>query len=148
VTSALALSLLLSGAARETPPLTPPPPTIKWEKNFDEAPVREAIDAYVAAINSRNLGQVRAIYVGMTDKQASDWRENRFAKEIKKLTATATRPQIEGTADGARAAFVLDLTLVPDGSAPLTYRIRCDAVLRAEGGGWKIHSLTERGEER
>jgi thiol-disulfide isomerase/thioredoxin len=37
VTSALALSLLLSGAARETPAPTPPPPTIKWEKNFDEA---------------------------------------------------------------------------------------------------------------
>jgi thioredoxin-like negative regulator of GroEL len=35
MTSALALSLLLAGAAREAPP--PPPPTIKWERNFDEA---------------------------------------------------------------------------------------------------------------
>ena len=35
MTSALALSLLLAGAAREAPP--PPPPTIKWERNFEEA---------------------------------------------------------------------------------------------------------------
>jgi len=37
MSSALALSLLLSGAAREAPLPLPPPPTIKWEKNFDEA---------------------------------------------------------------------------------------------------------------
>jgi thiol-disulfide isomerase/thioredoxin len=37
VTSALALSLFLAGAAREAPVPTPPPPTIKWEKNLDEA---------------------------------------------------------------------------------------------------------------
>jgi thiol-disulfide isomerase/thioredoxin len=37
VTSAFALSLFLAGAARETPAPTPPPPTIKWEKNLDEA---------------------------------------------------------------------------------------------------------------
>jgi tetratricopeptide (TPR) repeat protein len=37
VNSALALSLLLSGTAREAPVPTPPPPTIKWEKNLDEA---------------------------------------------------------------------------------------------------------------
>jgi thiol-disulfide isomerase/thioredoxin len=37
VTSAFALSLLLSGAAREAPVPTPPSPTVKWEKNLDEA---------------------------------------------------------------------------------------------------------------
>jgi thiol-disulfide isomerase/thioredoxin len=37
VTSAFALSLLLAGAARETPTPAQPPPTIKWEKNLDEA---------------------------------------------------------------------------------------------------------------
>ncbi len=37
MSAALALSLLLTGAARETPAPTPQPPTIKWEKNFDEA---------------------------------------------------------------------------------------------------------------
>ena len=37
MSSALALSLLLAGAAREAPPPLPAPPTIKWEKNFDEA---------------------------------------------------------------------------------------------------------------
>ena len=104
-------------------------------------------DLYVAAINSRNLGQIRAVYTGLTDRQAADWRENRFAKEIKRLTATATRPQIEETAEGVKAVFMLDLTLVPDGAAALTYRIRCDAVLRSVGGEWKIHSLVERGEE-
>jgi thioredoxin-like negative regulator of GroEL len=35
--SALALSLLLAGDAREAPPPLPPPPTIRWERNFDEA---------------------------------------------------------------------------------------------------------------
>jgi thiol-disulfide isomerase/thioredoxin len=35
MTSALALSLFLAGGAREAP--APPPPAIKWEKNFDEA---------------------------------------------------------------------------------------------------------------
>jgi thioredoxin-like negative regulator of GroEL len=35
MTSAIALSLLLAGGAREAP--VPPPPTIKWEKRFDEA---------------------------------------------------------------------------------------------------------------
>ena len=148
---------LLALGTGTNPPPTPAPvptsapatePTVAPKKVFDEAPVRQAIDAYVAAINSRNLAQVRAVYTGMTDRQASDWRENRFAKEIKRLTATATRPQIEETADGARAAFTIDLTLVPDGAAPVSYRIRCDALLKAEGGEWKIHSLLERGEDR
>jgi thioredoxin-like negative regulator of GroEL len=35
MTSALALSLLLAGGASEVP--LPPPPTIKWEKSFEEA---------------------------------------------------------------------------------------------------------------
>jgi thiol-disulfide isomerase/thioredoxin len=35
MTSALALSLLLAGGASEAP--LPPPPTIKWEKSFEEA---------------------------------------------------------------------------------------------------------------
>jgi thiol-disulfide isomerase/thioredoxin len=34
---ALALSLFLAGGAREVPAPSPPPLTIKWEKNFDEA---------------------------------------------------------------------------------------------------------------
>lgn len=37
MSSALALSLLLAGAAREGSPPLPPPPTIKWEKSFEEA---------------------------------------------------------------------------------------------------------------
>ncbi|HSD65446.1 MAG TPA: thioredoxin family protein, partial [Vicinamibacteria bacterium] len=36
MSSALALSLLLAGGAREVP-ASPSPPAIKWEKNFDEA---------------------------------------------------------------------------------------------------------------
>ena len=64
------------------------------------------------------------------------------------LSWSSARPQIEETADGAKAVFVIDLPLVPDRAAPLTYRIHCDAVLRSEGGEWKIHSLSERGEQR
>jgi len=37
MTSALALSLLLAGAAREAPASSPAPVAIKWEKNFEEA---------------------------------------------------------------------------------------------------------------
>ncbi|HEX9187693.1 MAG TPA: thioredoxin family protein, partial [Vicinamibacteria bacterium] len=37
MTSALALSLLLAGAAREAPAASPVPVAIKWEKNFEEA---------------------------------------------------------------------------------------------------------------
>ncbi len=134
------------GPAPATVPavVEPPPPP---PKAFDEVPVREVIDAYVGAINGRNLGQIRGIYPGITAEQAGAWQE-RFLKEIKQLTATATRPQIVATAGGATATFTLDLTLVPDHAEPLKYRIRCDAVLRAEAGSWKITSLIERGEER
>jgi thioredoxin-like negative regulator of GroEL len=37
MTSALALSLLLAGGAREAPPSSPVPVAIKWEKSFEEA---------------------------------------------------------------------------------------------------------------
>ena len=37
MSSALALSLLLAGAAREIPAPPPPPPVVKWEKSLDEA---------------------------------------------------------------------------------------------------------------
>jgi thioredoxin-like negative regulator of GroEL len=37
MSSALALSLLLAGAAREIPAPPPPPPAVKWEKSLDEA---------------------------------------------------------------------------------------------------------------
>ena len=133
-----------SSTPTSVPVVTEPPPA---PKPFDEAPAREAIDVYIAAINSRSLGQIRAVYPGLTTEQAEAWQE-RFLKEIKQLKATATRPRIAATTNGATAAFVIDLTLVPDHSAPLQFRIRCDAVLRAEAGSWKISSLSERGEER
>ena len=145
------------GSAKPTQPAAPGPPPVAGpvpatnsgppKRLFDDAPARQAIDGYVAAINGRSLERIRAAYPGLTPAQATEWRDRFDDREIQKLTATASRARVEETADGARATFVLDLTLVPKGAAPLTYRIRCDAVLGVEGNGWKIRSLSEQGTE-
>jgi type IV secretory pathway VirB10-like protein len=131
------------------PPPPPPPPAesvapVGPPRRRHDAEIRQAVEGYVRAINARNLGQLRAIYPGLTPQQESDWRD-RFGPDVKRLTASAAVRSTEESGDGATAIFELSLQLEPAGSAPLHFKIRCEAVLRNEGGTWRIASLTERG---
>ena len=61
------------------------------------------------------------------------------------MTTVAVRSVDESSDAGAEAVFDLSLTLEPDGSPPMDFRIRCNAQIRNEQGRWKIVNLLERG---
>jgi hypothetical protein len=114
-------------------------------KPHHEGEIRQAIDAYVQAINGRSLGALKAIYPGISPKQESDWGD-RFGKDVKRLAATVAVRSIEETTDGnADATFELDLRLEPKDGGPLDFKIQSLARLVRQNGAWRITNLTERG---
>jgi hypothetical protein len=136
------------------PPAAPPPAAAtpvdsarpaESRKPHHETEIRQAIDAYLQAINGRSLAALKAIYPGITPKQESDWGD-RFGKDVKRLGGTVAVRTIEETTDGnADATFDLNLTLEPARGSPMDFRIQSLARLVRQNGQWKIVSVTERG---
>ncbi|MEO8453511.1 MAG: serine/threonine-protein kinase [Gemmatimonadota bacterium] len=127
-------------------PPPPPPPPESVKRPSHESEIRSLISSYVAAINARNIGQVKAIYPGITVTQEQQWKD-RFAKDVKKLSASLAIRSVVENEDGTEAAatFEIPLTMEPEGASPISVKIRCDAVLKSEAGRWHIVSLAERG---
>ena len=128
------------------PPAPPPPAPEPVKRPSHESEIRSVISSYAAALNARSMGQLKSVYPGITATQEQQWKD-RFGKDVKKLTAGLTIRSVVENGDGteATAVFEVPLTLEPDGASPINVKIRCDALLKSDGGRWHIASLTERG---
>lgn len=102
------------------------------------------LSRYVAAINGRNLEQLRSLYPALPPDREAAWRDI-FRPDVRELTASLDVRRIEERGDLADASFVVSLSFRPERGAPLSYTIVSDATLRYESGAWKIVSMQERG---
>jgi protein kinase-like protein len=131
------------GAAPATAAKPTPPSGASGEAATD-AGARALIQAYVKAINARDMKQLHALYPGMPPDQERQWRDL-FRDEVKELSAVVEDVRVVpgGT---PQANFTLALTFRPPGSKPQTFRLNNHAALRPAGGGWQFERLDQKGQ--
>jgi hypothetical protein len=102
------------------------------------------IQAYVKAINAKDIDQLRALYPGMPPDQERQWRDL-FRDEVKELSATVGDIRV---APGAapQADFTLALTFRPQGSKAQTFRLSNHAAIRQAGAGWQFDRVDQKGQ--
>jgi hypothetical protein len=124
-------------------PSAPPAASAAADAAVD-AGARALIQAYVKAINARDMKQLRALYPGMPPDQERQWRDL-FRDEVKELSAVVEDVRVVpgGT---PQANFTLALTFRPPGSKPQTFRLSNHAALRPAGGGWQFERLDQKGQ--
>jgi hypothetical protein len=103
------------------------------------AGVREALDAYAHALESRDLGAVKRVYPALTERQEGSWRALFEATRSLDVTLSVGDVSVNGNTATAivtgRSAFVMT-----DGhrsTQPLNFR----ATLHHDGAVWKLASV-------
>jgi len=91
----------VTAAVAAAPPPAPPPDPVPG--------IRKLIDAWVAAIRSRDVTRLIALYPALSSKTRSDW-DNLF-DDYPEVTATLLPESVDIAADGATARFDLAVTL-------------------------------------
>lgn len=125
-----------SGRMAPPPPPPPPPPAAVSRA----AEIRQAVSRYAAAINARNMNQLKTIFPALPGAQEARWRDL-FSNEIEELSATTTVRNIDERGDAAEASFLLTLVFKPRRDQPQTARIGSVASLRFQNGAWVIVAL-------
>jgi serine/threonine-protein kinase len=102
------------------------------------------LEAFVAALNSRDMKRVREAYPGMSSEEEVKWRRLLEEKTVTKLRAVlqeSGQPRVEGDAAESSVQFRLSLTVqgLTNSSSP-KYR----AVFQREGGVWRLMHLEDR----
>jgi hypothetical protein len=107
--------------------------------------VGKGIAAFVAALNSRDMGRLKQAYPGMSPAEESDWSKLLNEKSLSKFEAVledVQAPTIEATS--AEEFFQVRMALTYAGLATETQRIRYQGVFRPDGGTWKLMRLIQR----
>ncbi len=143
-----------SRAARDTPrqlpqppqpaqpqPAAQPPPAAVAHPAADPRPQIELVIAeYGRALESRDLGEVRRAYPGLTPAQQDGWTQ--FFRSVRKLKAslTVTALSVAGGAADAVVSGVYEYENATTGRVerrPVTFR----AILAAEPAGWRLTTV-------
>jgi serine/threonine protein kinase len=143
-------------APQATPPKPPPAAVVKPDTSdaAESAPapadntaaIRQLLVEYESAINARSISRLKALYPAMPPERERQWRDL-FNVDVRDLKATLSVTSIQAAGSAPEASFGLVLSFRPDREKPQTYRVRNQATLRHEAGGWRFVSLMERGEE-
>ena len=130
-------------APKVEPTPKPSEPGAKADAELD-AGARGLVQAYAAAVNARDIKQLRRLYPSMTTDRERQWRDL-FRDEVKGLTATTT---VVSVAPGSppEVDFKLKLGFRPEGGTPQSFQVHNRASLRRGSIGWQFDHLDERGE--
>jgi hypothetical protein len=113
------------------PARAPPPPA-------DARPeISRVVADYAGAIESRNVGNIRRVYPGMTPAQERGW--DQFFQLVREVKAQLALSQLE-TSGGTATARVTGSYTYLNGSTGRTERqpVSFQAVLHRTEGGWRI----------
>jgi serine/threonine protein kinase len=132
-----------SRAVRDTPrqPAAEPSAPLPAAAPPDPRPqIEQVIAEYAHALESRDLGEVRRAYPGLTAAQQDGWRE--FFRSVRRLKAglTVTAVRVVGATAEAIVSGVYEYENATTGRSerrPVTFR----AILAAEPSGWRLTAI-------
>jgi hypothetical protein len=125
-------------AAEQTAP--PPPPAAPATPADPRADIQRTIDDYARALESRDVGQIRRAYPGLTAAQQQSWRD--FFGSVRNLKATlsVTAVSVAGATADAVVSGVYEYDNARTGRVerrPVTFR----ALLSADQAGWRLTAI-------
>jgi len=131
-------------AARDTqarraaePPAAPAATPVPVDPRPD---IQKVIDDYARALESRDVGQVRRAYPGLTSPQQQSWQD--FFQSVRNLKAglTVTAVRLSGLTAETIVTGVYEYDNATTGRAerrPVTFR----AILAVDSGGWRLTAI-------
>ncbi len=125
-------------ARRAAEPLTAPAAT---PAPVDPRPdIQKVIDDYARALESRDVGQVRRAYPGLTSPQQQSWQD--FFQSVRNLKAglTVTAVRLSGLTAETVVSGVYEYDNATTGRAerrPVTFR----AILLVDSSGWRLTTI-------
>jgi serine/threonine-protein kinase len=124
--------------------VTAPPADPAAEHTRATQETTRLLDAFVEALNQRDLGRLKAVYPGMPAAVEARWRTLLEDPRLNKLQATRDPlPALRLDQDGASAPFTVHLRPSYSGVAASPVTLRYQAVFQQEGGKWQLRSLDE-----
>src|SRR5438445_1973558 len=102
--------------------------------------IQKVIDDYARALESRDVGQVRRAYPGLTSPQQQSWQD--FFQSVRNLKAglTVTAVRLSGLTAETIVSGVYEYDNATTGRAerrPVTFR----AILAVDSGGWPLSAI-------
>ena len=131
-------------AARDTQPARaveqPAAPAVTPGRVDPRPDIQKVIDDYARALESRDVGQVRRAYPGLTPAQQQSWHD--FFQSVRNLKAglTVTAVHLSGLTAEAIVGGVYEYDNATTGRAerrPVTFR----AILVVDEGGWRLTTI-------
>jgi hypothetical protein len=129
-----------SAARRAAEQPTAPAPVVTPGPVDPRPDIQKVIDDYARALESRDVGQVRRAYPGLTSAQQQSWHD--FFQSTRNLKAglTVTAVHLSGLTAEAIVSGLYEYDNASTGRAerrPVTFR----AVLVVDPGGWQLTTI-------
>jgi hypothetical protein len=121
-------------------PAAPPAPAVTPGPVDPRPDIQKVIDDYARALESRDVGQVRRAYPGLTPAQQQSWQD--FFQSTRNIKAglTVTAVHLSGLTAETIVSGVYEYDNASTGRAerrPVTFR----AVLVVDSGGWRLSTI-------
>ena len=126
------------------PAAVPERPNPAEEERRATLEVVRLMEAFVQALNSRDMKRVRDAYPGMSPGDEAKWRrllEEKTVTKVRAVLQESGQPRVEG--DAAESLVQLRLSLTVQGLTN-TSNPKYRAVFRREGGAWRLMQLEDR----
>jgi hypothetical protein len=128
-----------SGATAAAAPSTPPP-AAQPPATDPRAEIRSLIADYAGAIESRNVGNVKSVYAGMSGAQQDGW--VRFFETVRDVKARLDIAHLDVSGSSAEAQVVGTYTYLNTSDRQTEQQpVAFHASLRREPGGWRIIAI-------
>ncbi len=121
------------------PPKQEPPPAPVQPAQAPEEAIRAVVQRYVAALEARDMGALRAIWPGMSGGEQSAIQQN--FEEARSISVRLDNPRIEVSGNTARVTGLRHYTLQTRSGQRLDSEAVTTLMLRRAGGMWVIESI-------
>lgn len=128
--------------AADDPPASEPPATPDDAAAVREARIVAAIEAFGAALVSREPSRLRTAWPSISDADARPWEQFMASRDVRDLQVDITVPSVpEGSDDPVQVPFLLRLRYQNPGAPPPADPIPYRATVRRDGDRWVLAGL-------